>query len=70
MGVEKKITQEGNGVDRPKKGDKVAMLYTGWLYDASASNNDFKGKMYVLCRYKINSNMRNAFLYRLVLRIY
>ena len=43
MGVEKKVIRPGNGTDRPKAGDKVAMEYTGYLYDASKPENDFKG---------------------------
>jgi len=44
MGVEKKVLKDGNGTDKPKAGDTVTMEYTGWLYDASASANGFKGK--------------------------
>lgn len=44
MGVEKKVLKDGNGTDKPKAGDTVTMEYTGWLYDASASDNGFKGK--------------------------
>ncbi|CEJ55357.1 FK506-binding protein 1A [Penicillium brasilianum] len=43
MGVDKKILTPGNGVDFPKKGDNVAMHYTGCLYDASAAANHFMG---------------------------
>ena len=39
MGVEKKVKQEGNGQDFPKKGDTVTMEYTGWLYDPSKPEN-------------------------------
>jgi len=35
VGVIKEVLKPGNGVDRPKKGDNVAMEYTGWLYDSS-----------------------------------
>ena len=45
MGVEKTIIKPGNGVDRPKKGDEVSMEYTGYLYDPSKPDNDFKGKV-------------------------
>ena len=44
MGVNKKTITPGNGVDRPQKGDTVTMEYTGWLYDASLPDNDYKGK--------------------------
>ncbi|KAJ6001686.1 hypothetical protein N7522_006913 [Penicillium canescens] len=43
MGVEKKILKEGNGVDYPKKGEHVAIHYTGCLYDESKSDNHFMG---------------------------
>jgi hypothetical protein len=43
MGVEKETLQAGNGTDHPKTGDKVAMLYTGWLYDPNAKDNELKG---------------------------
>ncbi|KAJ5156779.1 hypothetical protein N7492_009582 [Penicillium capsulatum] len=46
MGVEKKILQAGNGVDFPKKGDVVAMHYTGCLYDQSQEANHFMGKKF------------------------
>lgn len=46
MGVEKKLIKEGNGSDRPKKGDQVTMEYTGWLHDTSAADN--KGSQYVM----------------------
>jgi FK506-binding protein 1 len=39
MGVEKKIITPGNGQDFPKKGEVVAMHYTGCLFDANAENN-------------------------------
>jgi FK506-binding protein 1 len=43
MGVQKKLVKEGNGVDRPKKGDSVSMEYTGWLYDASRTDTGGRG---------------------------
>ncbi|KAJ5580864.1 FKBP-type peptidyl-prolyl isomerase [Penicillium hetheringtonii] len=43
MGVDKKVLTPGNGVDFPKKGDNIAMHYTGCLYDASKADNHFMG---------------------------
>jgi FK506-binding protein 1 len=43
--LQKKITREGNGIDKPQAGDTVTMDYTGWLYDVS--NVDNRGKTYV-----------------------
>ena len=45
MGVTKQILIQGNGTDKPKAGDNVTMIYTGWLEDSSKSDN--KGKQYV-----------------------
>lgn len=39
MGVTKKLISEGNGVDKPKKGDTITMEYTGNLYDPNAANS-------------------------------
>jgi len=39
MGVEKQLLQDGNGVDKPKKGDEVTIEYTGWLYDANKAQH-------------------------------
>ena len=44
MGVEKQTLAAGNGVDFPKKGDNVAIHYTGCLYDASKADSHFMGK--------------------------
>ncbi|KAF2500753.1 peptidyl-prolyl cis-trans isomerase [Lophium mytilinum] len=44
MGVTKQVLQPGNGVDKPKAGDNVTMVYTGWLEDKSAANG--KGKQF------------------------
>jgi len=44
MGYEKKVLKAGNGVDKPKPGDTVTMEYTGWLYDANAAADGYKGK--------------------------
>jgi FK506-binding protein 1 len=38
MGVTKELLKEGNGTDRPAKGDNILMEYTGWLSDPSAAN--------------------------------
>ena len=43
MGVEKQTLREGNGVDYPKKGEHVAIHYTGCLYDESKADNHFMG---------------------------
>lgn len=48
MGVEKQVLQAGNGVDFPKKGDTVAMHYTGCLYDSTKQDNHFMGTKYAL----------------------
>ena len=42
MGVQKQVLQQGNGTDKPKKGDNISMEYTGWLHEPSA--NEQKGK--------------------------
>lgn len=44
MGVQKQLISEGNGTDRPKKGDQVTMEYTGWVFDPNATDN--KGKQF------------------------
>jgi FKBP-type peptidyl-prolyl cis-trans isomerase len=46
--MDRKILREGNGTDIPKVGDNVSVEYTGWLYDTSKANEEFKGKQYVL----------------------
>lgn len=46
MGVERKIITRGTGSGSPAAGDKVAIHYTGWLYDAKKSNKGFQGKQY------------------------
>jgi FK506-binding protein 1 len=43
MGVEKKTLSNGDGVTYPKKGDNVALHYTGCLYDPSKPDNHFMG---------------------------
>lgn len=45
MGVEKKTLVEGNGVDYPKKGEHVAIHYTGCLYDPEKADNHFMGSL-------------------------
>ncbi|OAP60030.1 hypothetical protein AYL99_05032 [Fonsecaea erecta] len=42
----KKLLSQGNGVDYPKKGDEVMIEYTGWLYDASKPDQDYKGNKF------------------------
>ncbi|KAF8540387.1 hypothetical protein BDD12DRAFT_833697 [Trichophaea hybrida] len=42
MGVKKDIITHGNGVDRPKKGDKVSMYYVGTLKDGSVFDSTAK----------------------------
>lgn len=46
MGVQRKIITRGSGAS-PASGDKVAIHYTGWLYDAKKANKGFQGKQYV-----------------------
>lgn len=47
MGVTKKVLKEGNGTDKPKKGDEVTIEYTGNLYDDANADNDYRGKQSV-----------------------
>ncbi|KAK5122476.1 Fork head 1 [Meristemomyces frigidus] len=44
MGVTKQLISEGNGVDKPKKGDTITMEYTGNLFDPNAANK--KGEQF------------------------
>jgi FK506-binding protein 1 len=46
--LHKKLIKSGNGVDKPNKGDEVTIQYTGWLYDASATDNQNRGKEWVV----------------------
>ncbi|KAG8531540.1 uncharacterized protein KY384_003169 [Bacidia gigantensis] len=46
MGVTRQVLQEGNGVDRPKKGDLVTMEYTGNLYDPNSNDEHHRGKQF------------------------
>jgi peptidylprolyl isomerase/FK506-binding protein 1 len=39
-GWTKTVLKEGNGSDKPKTGDKVAIDYTGWLRDPSNSDHE------------------------------
>ncbi|KAJ5326477.1 uncharacterized protein N7506_009579 [Penicillium brevicompactum] len=43
MGVEKTILENGNGVDYPKVGERVAIHYRGCLYDPSKEAEHFMG---------------------------
>jgi FK506-binding protein 1 len=43
MGVTKKVLKDGNGVDKPDKGDEVVIDYTGYLYDPNAASNNYMG---------------------------
>ncbi len=43
MGVTRKVLKEGNGTDKPKKGDEVTIEYTGNLYDPAEEGNDYRG---------------------------
>lgn len=44
MGVTRKVLKEGNGKDKPAKGDEVTIEYTGNLHDEGAQHNDYRGK--------------------------
>ncbi|KAG7007852.1 hypothetical protein G7Y79_00008g024900 [Physcia stellaris] len=46
MGVEKKVLKEGNGTDKPQKGDEVTIEYTGNLYDEAKADNDYRGDQF------------------------
>ncbi|KAL8677687.1 MAG: hypothetical protein Q9186_005900 [Xanthomendoza sp. 1 TL-2023] len=46
MGVTRKVLKEGNGTDKPKKGDEVTIEYTGNLYDEKEEDNDCRGKQF------------------------
>lgn len=43
-GVERKVLKEGNGTDKPQKGDDVTIEYTGNLYDEAQADNDYRGE--------------------------
>ena len=42
--IEKKLIRKGNEMDKPQKGDKVTVEYTGWLYDAGQAANQYRGE--------------------------
>ena len=44
MGVTRKVLKEGNGKDKPKKGDEVTIEYTGNLYDENETANHCRGQ--------------------------
>ncbi|MCJ1483156.1 hypothetical protein MMC06_003323, partial [Schaereria dolodes] len=46
MGVDRTVLEQGNGTDRPKKGDEVTIEYTGNLYDAAQASNNYRGKQF------------------------
>ncbi|KAM5432471.1 putative peptidylprolyl isomerase [Microsporum canis] len=46
MGVTKTILRNGNGVDRPIKGDEVIIDYRGCLYDPSRATYHNMGKQF------------------------
>ncbi|KAL8793755.1 MAG: hypothetical protein Q9195_003697 [Heterodermia aff. obscurata] len=46
MGVDKVVLEEGNGVDKPSKGDEVTIEYTGNLYDEDQADNHYRGTQF------------------------
>ena len=44
MGVTRKVLSEGNGSDKPQKGDDVTIEYTGNLYDEAVEDEFHRGK--------------------------
>jgi FKBP-type peptidyl-prolyl cis-trans isomerase len=46
--LDKKLLSAGNNKDYPKVGDEVAIEYTGWLYDSSKADENYKGDKYVI----------------------
>ena len=45
MRIARKILKLGNGVDKPKKGNEVTIMYDSNLYDQSKADNDYRGKL-------------------------
>jgi len=45
-GLHHETIREGNGVDKPKKGDTVIIEYTGNLYDPEAQDGFHRGKQF------------------------
>ena len=52
MGVTKETITPGNGTDFPRKGDNVAIHYTGALYDPSKKDNHNMGFQYATATVK------------------
>jgi len=47
MGVTRKVLKQGNGADRPQKGDEVTIEYTGNLYnEEKGAGNDYRGNQF------------------------
>ncbi|EXJ68965.1 peptidylprolyl isomerase [Cladophialophora psammophila CBS 110553] len=44
--LQKVVLSPGNNSDYPTRGDEVVIEYTGWLYDASRPDEDFKGSQF------------------------
>jgi len=44
--LQKRLIKDGNKADYPKPGDEVTIEYTGWLYDAGAASNQYRGSKY------------------------
>ncbi|KAJ9606905.1 hypothetical protein H2200_008916 [Cladophialophora chaetospira] len=44
--LDKKLLSKGNDKDYPKVGDEVTIEYTGWLYDTSKADNEYKGNKF------------------------
>jgi FKBP-type peptidyl-prolyl cis-trans isomerase FkpA len=45
-GLQYNVLRPGTSDKKPTAGKKVKVHYTGWLYDADAQGNDFKGKKF------------------------
>ena len=46
MGVSKKTTSAGNGLDIPKQGDTIVMSYTGYLFDQKGTRRGGRGRKF------------------------